>query len=44
MGVGRDAMGNLGCGREIPQVLKETVKVVGPKANNDIVFLRYVFE
>jgi len=43
-GVGGDAMGNLGHGRGTPQVLKETVKVVGPKTNNDIVFLRYVFE
>ena len=36
--------GDLGRGRGMPQVLKETVKVVGPKANNDIAFLRYVFE
>jgi len=43
-GCGWGCDGNLGHGRGTPQVLKETVKVVGPKANNGIVFLRYVFE
>jgi len=26
------------------QVLKEMIEAVGPETNNDIVFLRYVFE
>ncbi len=36
--------GDLGRGRGTPQVLKETIEAVGPEMNNDIVFLRYVFE
>jgi len=36
--------GNLGRGRGTPQVLEETIEAVGPEMNNDIVFLRYVFE
>jgi hypothetical protein len=36
--------GDLGRGRRTPQVLEETMEAVGPEANNDIVFLGYVFE
>jgi hypothetical protein len=36
--------GDLGRGRGTPQVLKEMIEAVGPEMNNDIVFLRYVFE
>ena len=36
--------GDLRRGRGTPQVLEEAVKAVGPKANNNIVFLGYVFE
>jgi len=36
--------GDLGRGRGTPQVLEETIEAVGPEANNNIVFLGYVFE
>ena len=31
-------------GHGTSQVLKEAIKAVGPQTNNDIVFLRYVFQ